>query len=321
MSIIYNTSVCQICTKTYKSALSLTRHFTKEHKISSEEYFLKYIGEVGKCKLCLNPTRFICFPKGYAITCGHVCGAKMHRANLKADPIKFANFTKKVSENQTYLWKEDPYGHNEKIRDKIQKSLVETHKNITPEDKVKKFSRYYNCDESTIERLNKEGAKQLLKINGVNQAAGYMKSHKGKYIPKNPSKYKGNISQIFFRSFLEFRFMKFLDNHPDILRWNSEEVIIPYKSPIDGRRRRYFPDFWIEKVDVDGKKEQVIVEIKPSNQTMEPKPKKRMTRQYLNEVTTWGVNSAKWEAAKAFCEKRNMKFMIVTEKDITGYKY
>ena len=150
---------------------------------------------------------------------------------------------------------------------------------------------------------------------------GVSRAHSGKYKPKNPEKYKGDINKIFWRSYWEFKFMVFLDTHKDILRWNSEEVIIPYTNPIDGRRRRYFPDFWIEKIGLDGKKEQVIVEIKPFAQTQEPKPKQKVTRQYLMEVSTWGMNSAKWEAAQKFCEKRDMKFMIVTEKEMPNFVY
>lgn len=148
---------------------------------------------------------------------------------------------------------------------------------------------------------------------------GVSRAYSGKYRPKNPDKYKGDINNIFWRSFWERKFMMFLDNHPDILRWNSEEIIIPYTNPMDGRRRRYFPDFWMEKLGLDGKIEQVIVEVKPFAQTQEPKPKTKITRQYLTEVSTWGVNSAKWSAAQKFCEKKNMKFLLVTEKDMPSF--
>jgi len=150
---------------------------------------------------------------------------------------------------------------------------------------------------------------------------GHSKTYKGKYRVINIQKYRGDPTNVFFRSSLELRFMKFLDTHPDIIRWSSEEVIIPYNSPLDGRRRRYFPDFWMEKIGLDGVIEQVLVEIKPLAQTQEPKVRQRMTRQYLNEVATWGVNSAKWEAARKYCDKRNMKFIIITEKDLNGYAY
>ena len=149
---------------------------------------------------------------------------------------------------------------------------------------------------------------------------GTSRTHHGRYKPKNPEKYKGDISNIQWRSYWEFKFMVFLDTHKDILRWNSEEVIIPYTNPIDGRRRRYFPDFWMEKLNLDGVKEQVIVEIKPFAQTQEPKPKHKITKQYLTEVSTWGLNSAKWSAAQKFCEKKNMKFLILTEKELFAYK-
>jgi len=41
--------------------------------------------------------------------------------------------------------------------------------------------------------------------------------------------------------------MKYLDSHSQIVNWSSEEFCIPYRSPIDRRMHRYFPDFWVEK--------------------------------------------------------------------------
>jgi len=117
--------------------------------------------------------------------------------------------------------------------------------------------------------------------------------------------------------------MKFLDENSNILKWNSEEVIIPYRSPIDGRVHRYFPDFWVRKRNQTGVIEDVLIEVKPSQQCKPPKvankltPKGRTSRRYISEVKTWGINSAKWEAAEAFCKKKDWSFVIMTEKDLT----
>ena len=46
---------------------------------------------------------------------------------------------------------------------------------------------------------------------------------------------------------------------------------------------------------------------------IEPVKKKRITKQYINEVTTWGVNQAKWKAAEEFCLDRGWQFMLMTE--------
>lgn len=143
---------------------------------------------------------------------------------------------------------------------------------------------------------------------------------KGIFKPNNPRKYKGDHTNIIYRSSWELRFMQFLDEHKDVLRWSSEELVIPYRSPIDGKVHRYFPDFWVEKIDRDGQKGVTVVEIKPFKETQEPRPQKKLTKGYLYEVKTWGINTSKWKAAQAYCADRGWKFMIATEKDL-GIKY
>jgi len=129
-------------------------------------------------------------------------------------------------------------------------------------------------------------------------------TYKGVFKPRNPAKYRGDSSNIIYRSRWELVFMGYCDKHPDIIQWASEELIIPYRSPIDGKVHRYFPDFWIKKKNREGKTEVVVIEIKPYAQTKEPTPQKRITKKYLYEVKTWGVNSAKWEAAYKYCNER-----------------
>jgi hypothetical protein len=107
--------------------------------------------------------------------------------------------------------------------------------------------------------------------------------------------------------------MNWLDKNPSILSWASEEVIIPYKSPVDGRMHRYFPDFVVKSQGKDGSTKTMMIEVKPKKQTMEPEKKKRVTKQYINEVVTWGVNQSKWKAATEYCLDRGWQFMLMTE--------
>ena len=147
-------------------------------------------------------------------------------------------------------------------------------------------------------------------------------AYKGKFKPKNRTKYKGDPDKIIYRSLWELRFMRYLDSTPSILKWSSEEVIVPYRSPIDGRRHRYFPDFWIRVKTSDGSVKESLIEIKPKAQCSPPKgpPKdNRKKRRYIREVKTWGVNEAKWKAAAAYCKDRNWKFQILTEDNLTKY--
>jgi TnsA endonuclease N terminal len=142
------------------------------------------------------------------------------------------------------------------------------------------------------------------------------KSYKGFFRPKNPSKYKGDPSGIVFRSSWELKFMLYLDAHPDVLEWSSEEFAIPYRSPVDGRIHRYFPDFWVKQKNINGDIETIVVEIKPKKQTEPPVVQTRRTKRYISEVMTWGVNSAKWQAAEEYCSERKWKFRIFTEQHL-----
>ena len=141
-------------------------------------------------------------------------------------------------------------------------------------------------------------------------------AYKGKFRPKNPEKYKGNPTNIIYRSLWELRFMRHLDTHPSILQWASEEIIIPYVSPLDNRIHRYFPDFWLKIKDKTGTINTMLVEIKPFKQGKEPVRQDKITRRYMNDVKTYGINSAKWKAAEKFCLDRNWQFKILTEKDL-----
>ena len=110
--------------------------------------------------------------------------------------------------------------------------------------------------------------------------------------------------------------MVYCDNTSAILEWGSEEVIIPYVSPLDGRRHRYFPDFYIKVRQRDKTIKKMIIEVKPKIQCGPPKTPKRRTKRYINEVRTWGVNEAKWKAAIEWCVDRGMEFKILTEDHV-----
>jgi len=137
--------------------------------------------------------------------------------------------------------------------------------------------------------------------------------------PLNPHKYKGDPTQIVARSSWEFKFQRYCDAHPDILMWSSEEIIIPYVSPVDGRWHRYFPDFLVKKKNKQGKEEYNLIEIKPYEQTIPPIRGQKTEKRFLDEVFTWGVNSSKWNAAIRYCRERQWKFIIMTEKKSIVY--
>jgi hypothetical protein len=130
----------------------------------------------------------------------------------------------------------------------------------------------------------------------------------GRFIPKNPQKYAGNVNRVMFRSSWELRFMQWLDTNAAIIRWGSEELAIPYISPLDMRQHRYFPDMIVMYKHQDGSIRKEIVEIKPYKETVATPRSTDRDKQALL------VNDAKWKAAAGFAEKNGATFRVITEK-------
>ena len=141
-------------------------------------------------------------------------------------------------------------------------------------------------------------------------------SYKGKYQPSHPKKYRGDSSNIIYRSLWERKFMVYCDNNQNILEWGSEEIVVPYRSPLDNRYHRYFPDFYIKVRESSGKIKKMIIEIKPQRQCIEPKVQKRKTKAYIYEVVEYAKNQAKWKAAEEWCLDRGYEFKVLTESDL-----
>ena len=140
-------------------------------------------------------------------------------------------------------------------------------------------------------------------------------TYKGWFRPQNPQKYNGNPENIIYRSSWELRCMKYFDDHPDIIWWSSVELAIPYISPVDGKRHRYFPDFIIKVKRKDNTVMTYVIEVKPEAQTRKPTQKKK-TKKFLQEAATYAVNQMKWKAADEFCHEHGWQFKILTEKDL-----
>lgn len=139
--------------------------------------------------------------------------------------------------------------------------------------------------------------------------------YSGKYTPKNPSKYKGDPSNIIYRSNWERRVMKFLDENKNCIWWASEEMSVPYVSPTDNKRHRYFPDFIAHMKQKDGSLKTLMLEVKPEKQTKLP-TQKRKTQTFLKETVTYAINQEKWRAADLFCKEHGWQFMLITEKEL-----
>ena len=141
-------------------------------------------------------------------------------------------------------------------------------------------------------------------------------SYKGRYQPTYPRKYKGDYTKVIYRSLWERKFMVYCDLNENILEWGSEEIAIPYLSPVDGKVHRYFPDFYVKLKEATGKIKKYIIEVKPKKQLKPPKKPKRQTAGYLREAYEYARNQAKWKAANNFCKDRLIEFKVMTEDEL-----
>ena len=145
-------------------------------------------------------------------------------------------------------------------------------------------------------------------------------AYSGLFRPQHPEKYRGRVDQVVWRSLWELNYFKRLDTNPDVLEWSSEETVIPYQST-DGKIHKYFPDLRFTIRQPDGTLKTFLVEIKPLFETLPPMRTKpvRTQRQYqrlLKETDTFLKNQSKWKAAREWCARHDMEFVLLTEKEL-----
>ena len=136
----------------------------------------------------------------------------------------------------------------------------------------------------------------------------------GYFIPTNPEKYVGDITNIIYRSSWEKLICQWFDEKPSIISWNSESLVIPYFYTVDNKIHNYHLDFVAKIKSRSGEVSNYGIEIKPDKETRMPTTKNQ--KRLLIEAPTYIKNQCKWNAAKLFCEKNNMKFIVLTEYDI-----
>jgi len=144
----------------------------------------------------------------------------------------------------------------------------------------------------------------------------FTKKNVGQFIPKNARKYCGSYP-ILIRSSWERMFCQWLDITPSVIEWSSENIYIKYYDPVQGRTRRYYPDFYCLVSEADGRYKKYIVEIKPHRETSPPrKTTKKSNKTLRYQQATYLTNQAKFEAADEYCKKIGMKFKIITEQQL-----
>ena len=90
--------------------------------------------------------------------------------------------------------------------------------------------------------------------------------------------------------------MRFLDEHPHVLTWNSESIRIPYE--FEDKPRIYIPDFTVTYLRSDRSITTRLIEIKPFYQCR--------TR----------INQVKWKSAREYAKHHSIEFQVLTEKDL-----
>lgn len=139
---------------------------------------------------------------------------------------------------------------------------------------------------------------------------------KKRFTPKHPDKYMGDANNVIIRSSWELRVFQFCDSNPNVLRWGSEEIAIPYMKPFPGgyKPANYFPDLYVEYVDRDDNLIKELIEVKPEKFTKASRARNATTKAFEN--MQYVVNMAKFTAANNWCQKNNIKFSVLSEKSI-----
>ena len=140
-------------------------------------------------------------------------------------------------------------------------------------------------------------------------------AYSGRYPVKNIEKYQGDPTKVFYRSLWERQVFKWCEMNSQVVKWSSEEIVIPYKCKTDNKIHRYFVDLKITLAN--GRT--YLIEIKPKKETKPPVRPARQTKKYLNEVFTYVKNQSKWEAAEEYCMARGWEFSIWTEDTLKSF--
>ena len=299
--------VCKICQKNYGNIRAIAQHVSS-HKHTSKTYYDTYFKceSDGYCS-CGKATKWLNLSLGYAKKCRKCAASACAKDQWSGDEglKRKALLSEKMQNNTFSIGRQKCSKNKNKYHiESVYKRLLN---NPMPSWKGKKHSK------STKVKMTEAAYKRIERI-GLP-----MPSYKGRFTPKYPQKYKGDPTNIIFRSLWERRVMRDLDENTNVLSWQSEELFIRYYDPTTMKYRRYFPDFVVTVRQKDGNIKTLMLEVKPKNQTIEPKIQTKKTKRYITEVTTWATNQAKWQAAREYCLDRGWDFKIITE-DHLGIK-
>lgn len=140
-------------------------------------------------------------------------------------------------------------------------------------------------------------------------------AHQGIYTVKNREKYVGNKNPRYLSSY-ELNLFQWADRSPAVIKWSAEQIVVPYYNPIKQRKARYIVDMYIKYKNRYGEIKEDLIEIKPDSETRPPKRGNKRIDIYEEQLATWYINQAKWEAATIYAKERGWNFRIFTENHI-----
>lgn len=140
----------------------------------------------------------------------------------------------------------------------------------------------------------------------------------GYFYPKHLEKFAGKENYAIYRSGLELNYFRILDENPAVVKWGSEEVVVPYYY--NQRWHNYYIDLFVIMKAADGREIKFFIELKPYTQTVEPVYNPRRKKEsYVYDCLEWQKNQAKWDAAKKYAEKHGFQFHVLSEKDLAEH--
>lgn len=109
---------------------------------------------------------------------------------------------------------------------------------------------------------------------------------------------KGYYKGLFFRSLLEYSFMKHLESENVDLHNDVDYECFQVSYEFDGHKRTYRPDFYV-------KSRAIVYEVKPAYVLKKVQP----------------LQEAKWNAMRVMLEKQAIQFCVITESQFQKIEF
>jgi len=253
--------ICEECGKTFKLTQGFGYHIKHTHKISSKEYYDKWLKEKDddKCIQCKNLTTFYTISKGYHRFCSHKCSSNnlITRDKCKKTCNKRYNvdnvYQSEIIKNKCKQIKKKKYNNEYYLnRQKANETCLQHFGVKTPfQSKEFKEKRIQTCLKNNgvkypmqSKKIQQKSKNTMLQKYNVEYAQQNIEIHIKQQ--KSAFKLKRFINtNIYYRSLYELDFLeKYYDKYPDIQNGPTIKYVFNKKNKI------YFPDFYIPSLNL-----------------------------------------------------------------------